>query len=691
MQVDIASTERRGRIYARASLVKGLLWCALLLWSDICQGQTAVRSTAALEDIDRAEQLGWSDPEKALQRLAQLESATSDLPALEQLLTVRGFLLVDTRQDEAARTLIERLYELGRQHPAAKLAAPMVRTYQLNQHDQVKQAVAELGKIEPDATTPALTLYRLESLKGSVLRFTGQHEAAVLAYERAIDIADSMRSRPRKVAALVHLVFVLAKTGNLQGAATRLRTARELATEDDDEPALAIIARNEADVADRRNDRPAERRAALEELEHARNSASTTLLALAFADLGDSYMKTGEFARSLEYSRQAAALAPHISRSAFESTVQFNTALAQIGLGNLHDGKPLADQAIQHTIDSGNLVDANELMQEYGQALERADDLRGALKEYHRDEAVRDQLMSAVREQTLLELSSRFDAERRTREIELLKRDNAIQNHDLYAQRSKQQTILVATGLIALACAALAWAFGRIRKVNARLRFESQHDALTALHNRRYFNEQVLLPGGGAPFRGCVLLIDLDHFKRVNDTFGHPAGDAILAAVGKRLAKALRANDLLVRWGGEEFLALLEPMSDAELNATAHRILNAIREEPVSWNGERIHCTVSIGCARFPMRGATVPVSVERAIGLVDKALYEAKRRGRNRACLLTVVAAETERDLAAINAEFTAAIADRRVLLVETLTAGPPTSAVPSLPGGSSVHRWGA
>lgn len=671
------------------SLARGLVGGALLFWSLICLAQTSSKS---FEDIDRAEQLGWSDPEKALQKLDQLDAGAIDEPALEQLLTVRGMLLVDTRHDDAARTIIQYLFELGRQHPSARLAAHMVRTYQYSQHDQVKQAVAELGQIESDSSTVPLTLYRLENLEGSVLRFTGQHEAAVLAYERAIDIAESMRSRARKVWAMVHMVYVFEKTGNLDGAAAQLRTARQLATEDDDQAALSIIARNEAEVADRRDDRSGERRGALEELEHARKAASTTLLALAYADLGDSYMKTGEFARSLEYSRQAAALAPHINRSAFASTVQFNTALAQIGLGNLRDGKLLADQAIQHTLQSGNLVDANDLMREYGQALEHAGDLRGAIQAYHKDQALRAQLMSAVREQTLLELSGKFDAERRTREIEILKRDNAIQNHDLRAQRLQQQTILIATGLIGLACAALAWAFGRIRKANARLLFESQHDALTTLRNRRYFNEQVLLHRGAEAFKGCVLLIDLDHFKRVNDTFGHPAGDAILATMGHRMTRALRDNDLLVRWGGEEFLALLDPMSDAELNAATHRILNAVRDEPVWWNGQSIHCTVSIGCARFPMRGADVPVALERAIGLVDKALYEAKRRGRNRGCQLTMVTAATERDLAAINADFTTATADRRVLLMETISTGSAIStSLSSSTADSLVHRWGA
>ena len=689
--MGLVTCETHFRLRSGKSLVKGLLGCALLFWSLVCQGQAGVQK-ARIEDVDRAEQLGWSDPEKALPKLDQLEATRPDAATLEQLLTVRGFLLVDTRQDGLARGIIERLNVLGRKSASMRLAGQLVQIYQLSQHDKVKEAAAELSHIELEATAPPITLYRLESLKGSVLRFTGQYEAAVSAYERAIDIADSMHSRPRRVYAMVHLVYVQERTGNLDGAAAELSAARVLATEDGDEAALTMITRNEAEVADRRNDRQRERRLALEELEHARKTGSTPLLALVYADLGDSYMKTGEFAKSLQYSRLATALAPHINRSAFESTVLFNTALAEIGLGNLHDGKALADQQIQHSIQSGNLVDAHDLTREYGAALERAGDVRGALQAYHTGDSLSDQLMSTAREQALLELSGKFDSERRVREIELLKRENVLKNHDLRAQQLQKQTILIATGLIGLACAALAWAVSRIRKANARLLFESQHDALTALHNRRYFNEQVLIRGGGEPFQGCVLLIDLDHFKHVNDTFGHPAGDAILAAVGDRMTKALRASDLLVRWGGEEFLALLDPMSDAELNAATHRILNAIREEPMAWNGQKIHCTVSIGCARFPMRGVGVPVPLERAIGLVDQALYEAKRRGRNRACMLTAVTADTEEALAAINEDFAAATADRRVMLVESITTAPVTTTGPvSGLATGSVHRLGA
>jgi diguanylate cyclase (GGDEF)-like protein len=169
---------------------------------------------------------------------------------------------------------------------------------------------------------------------------------------------------------------------------------------------------------------------------------------------------------------------------------------------------------------------------------------------------------------------------------------------------------------------------------------------------------------------GCVLLADLDHFKRINDTLGHPAGDAVLATVSHRLSAALRENDKLVRWGGEEFLAILDPITPEQANSTVERLLHAVRRDPVLWNGQAIQCTISIGYGFFPMAGSGTEISLESAISLVDKALYEAKRRGRNRACLISAVTAQDQRELTVISTEFEIAAADRRIHLVDTGTA---------------------
>jgi diguanylate cyclase (GGDEF)-like protein len=278
--------------------------------------------------------------------------------------------------------------------------------------------------------------------------------------------------------------------------------------------------------------------------------------------------------------------------------------------------------------------------------------------------------MPNTRQRAFLELSAQFDDERKARELELLRRDNALKVSEMRGQRLLQQLILAGALFFAVICAALVWAFARVSKANQRLRFSSEHDPLTGLSNRRYFNEQVLAVDGGRPVGGCVLLADLDHFKRINDTHGHPAGDAVLAVMSQRLSAALRDNDKLVRWGGEEFLAVLGPMTPAQADLTAERLLHAVRCEPVVWNGETIHCTISIGYANFPMPGSATDISLDSAISLVDKALYEAKRRGRDRACLIKVVSALNEQDLTTISAEFESATTDRRVLLVEILGA---------------------
>ena len=138
------------------------------------------------------------------------------------------------------------------------------------------------------------------------------------------------------------------------------------------------------------------------------------------------------------------------------------------------------------------------------------------------------------------------------------------------------------------------------------------------------------------------------------------------STVSHRLSAALRESDKLVRWGGEEFLAILDPITPEQANLTVERLLHAVRRDPVLWNGHTIGCTISIGYGFFPMVGSETEISLDSAISLVDKALYEAKRRGRDRACLISSVNATDERELTRISTEFESAAADRRVELVE-------------------------
>jgi diguanylate cyclase (GGDEF)-like protein len=159
----------------------------------------------------------------------------------------------------------------------------------------------------------------------------------------------------------------------------------------------------------------------------------------------------------------------------------------------------------------------------------------------------------------------------------------------------------------------------------------SLRDPLTGLLNRRGMAQALdaeaqRLQRQRAP--GAVLMLDIDHFKRVNDTHGHAAGDAVIVAVAVLLRTQLRQVDRMARMGGEEFAALLVAAPLAEAHAVAERVRAATEVLQVPWNGRALRVTISIGVAALPEPPGTLAEGLQRA----DAELYAAKARGRNRA-----------------------------------------------------------
>ncbi|MGA2710082.1 MAG: diguanylate cyclase domain-containing protein [Steroidobacteraceae bacterium] len=644
------------RQYRKIALIWALGWAG-----------AAASASAEQSLVDRIEMLDWSDPERAVKMIDTAPVTVASKASDVQMLEVRGMVYVDVRQDANVDATIADLQTIAQDGDDSALAAMhYVKAYSLYQRDQYAAAGAELSRIDIKSIATNAERYRFSILRGNTLRTLGQAEAALPFLERALDIAHDMHDDLRGLHAMLWLAHIYTNTGNLDRASEQLEAARRLAMTLGDEAALVEVEGLVSDVADRRGERAEERRASLASLEHAKLSGSSKWLAHALVNLGDSYLKTRDFGESLKYSKQALPLLLRLRGSGDEPIVLFNEGLAYIGLGNITPGEKLAEGAIDEALAGNNLMDAQELLREYADALEHAGYLMMAIQVYHRYDEVGEKIMTSTRQRAFLELSAKFDDERKARELELLRRDNALKEAEMHAQRLRQQLILAGAFFVTCICAALFWAFTRVRKANNRLRFNSERDALTGLRNRRYFNEHVLSIEGAHPVGGCVLLADLDHFKRINDTLGHPAGDAVLATVSHRLTAALRESDKLVRWGGEEFLAILNPITPEQADQTVKRLLQAMRRDPILWNGQAIQCTISIGYACFPMAGAESEISLESAIGLVDKALYEAKRRGRDRACLISAVTAHDEQELTVISTEFETATADHRIQLVE-------------------------
>lgn len=174
--------------------------------------------------------------------------------------------------------------------------------------------------------------------------------------------------------------------------------------------------------------------------------------------------------------------------------------------------------------------------------------------------------------------------------------------------------------------------FRLVLRAETRLRSMAATDPLTGLLNRRSLLEGVmhwrrtLPPTGEVP--ACVLLIDIDHFKRVNDEHGHEVGDQALSAVAAALRQGLREGDLLARWGGEEFLVLLPGLGVNAARMVAERLRALVLASPVRVGEGGVWLPLSVSVGLAPWRPAE---DFDAAVALADAALYQAKGAGRNR------------------------------------------------------------
>jgi len=164
------------------------------------------------------------------------------------------------------------------------------------------------------------------------------------------------------------------------------------------------------------------------------------------------------------------------------------------------------------------------------------------------------------------------------------------------------------------------------------LRLLATHDPLTGLLNRREFDRILAEEHERACRFGrsfAIVMLDIDHFKSINDQHGHPAGDLVLKTVAQRVAQQLRSVDRFARIGGEEFSIVLAEVDHVTAGEVARRIVSMMTRKPVQLDdGTRITVALSAGSASMPKNAADVIALVRAA----DKALYEAKARGRNRA-----------------------------------------------------------
>ncbi|HLV20273.1 MAG TPA: GGDEF domain-containing protein [Polyangiaceae bacterium] len=168
-------------------------------------------------------------------------------------------------------------------------------------------------------------------------------------------------------------------------------------------------------------------------------------------------------------------------------------------------------------------------------------------------------------------------------------------------------------------------------KVLRQLYESSTRDALTGAYNRQHFDERLrseLAYASRHETIASLVLFDIDHFKQVNDSFGHQCGDAVLKQVTAAVIRTLRAEDVLARFGGEEFAVILRGIDIRGAARAAERIRAVVAASPALYEGRCIPLSISAGCASLTCASEPVPKAL---IGVADRRLYAAKRGGRDR------------------------------------------------------------
>jgi len=165
--------------------------------------------------------------------------------------------------------------------------------------------------------------------------------------------------------------------------------------------------------------------------------------------------------------------------------------------------------------------------------------------------------------------------------------------------------------------------------LQSKLRSQAIRDPLTNLFNRRYLEETLdreLARAAREGYSVCVVMMDLDHFKKVNDTYGHEAGDHVLKALANTLAEQSRRGDFACRFGGEEFVVVMPNIGIDTAFQRAEKLRRSLNSLYVPYGGHNLTVTISMGIASYPMNGETR----EEVLRAADSAMYAAKKAGRD-------------------------------------------------------------
>jgi diguanylate cyclase (GGDEF)-like protein len=596
-------------------------------------------------------------PEQSLAQLQHMESEARQAPPRTRAEFISQLSIAHMRlgQNRDALALAEEVVAYGRAQKNDAILAKglLTKAYALSAMAE-NTAAHELAYLAENLAgkgdDPLLQVQAMVTA-GQSRAEEGNYPAALIKLQQGVELAHQLDSPVTLAAALNALAVLYDQMKEYDKGFEVLDETIKVAERIHSLGRLAIAKNAEYGLAIDSNQPQRALKASLAALELGRQLGAKRMIDSTLVNLSDGYLREHDYPKALRFASEALAAARENRDSGNEAPALINIGEAYMGMGRLAEGKKSFEAGIAYYDKTGDKPRLQDVTLEYGTALERAGDLTGAIAAYHRERAISNELFEKQRQKSVYELQEKYEAEKKQRRIELLSRDNQVKSAEIDNHRLQQRIWWLLALVFALVSCIVGLLYRKVRQTNAQLEVknlelkqQSSRDPLTALYNRRHFQEfmrnhppeRPLEKRGagvsGEELVGALFLLDVDHFKHINDSHGHAAGDAVLKMIAENLAIVMRETDMIVRWGGEEFLAFLPAIPRSGIDDIARRILNGISSQKVPYQDQLLSVNVSVGFSPYPLAPGDEPLSWERAVNLVDMALYLAKAHGRNRA-----------------------------------------------------------
>ncbi|MCT8126350.1 diguanylate cyclase [Alishewanella sp. BS5-314] len=595
------------------------------------------------------------DADVAVRQIQAILSSMNEQTPLETRVRAQTYLLFNflyQRQEPQTQQALDDLLAIKQQQPGANALAEIIAAelevhIQRNQLNEAYLLADSLSELLADARNPRV-LYWVHALLGRLYRIDGQYDKALVHYDAALVAlmtTNDERTLTRRSYLNLQIALVHSELQNWQRARQLMEELVSEAKQQNQTQILPDLYLSLGYVLAGQKDYTAAEAINKQGLEGARQQ-NNQLLALTFLNnLGSIYIEHKDYPSARQVLTQALTEVLPLNDPDNEQIIRFNLGYIKAIQDDAEQGLAEMHQAFSYYQQKGNKAEIEGYLTWFANAYRELKDYQKLADTLEWQLRLREEIMSEKREKSISDLQTRYDMKAQTQRITILQQQNELQQQLLENKQLQQRITLLFILLMSLAAVMLVQLYRKVRRSNLRLRemnkqleYQSIRDPLTGLFNRRAMQEKMAKRHQEPQAEHCsLLLLDIDFFKHINDHYGHAAGDAVLVEISKRLSALCQENELVIRWGGEEFLLVLQRPQQTAIDSLCQTLLRKVSELPVEFEGKTIPVTISGGFINLPFAG--VPehqFNWERVLQVADMALYLSKVNGRNQINLVT-------------------------------------------------------